>query len=125
MLDVRKFLYAILLLLLCQVYTGCSKKIVESGKASFYADKFIGRKTASGTVFRQNRMTAAHKALPFGTKIKVINLSNGRKVKVRINDRGPFVEGRIIDLTKKAAKRLNMVNAGVVNVEIKYKKPHR
>ncbi|HMR81649.1 MAG TPA: septal ring lytic transglycosylase RlpA family protein [Niabella sp.] len=125
MSDVRKILYAILILLLCQIYMGCSKKIVESGKASFYADKFIGRKTASGTVFRQNRMTAAHKTLPFGTKVKVTNLSNGKKAKVRITDRGPFVEGRIIDLTKKAAKRLDMVNAGVVKVEIKYKKPQR
>ncbi|GAB3426639.1 septal ring lytic transglycosylase RlpA family protein [Niabella aquatica] len=104
---------------------GCSKKIVESGSASFYADKFIGRKTANGSVFRQNRMTAAHKTLPFGTKVKVTNLSNGKKVKVRINDRGPFVEGRIIDLTKKAARRLDMVNAGVVKVAIKYKKPQR
>ncbi|MGC4232554.1 MAG: septal ring lytic transglycosylase RlpA family protein [Niabella sp.] len=125
MSDVRKILYTILILLLCQIYVGCSKKIVESGKASFYADKFIGRKTASGTVFRQNRMTAAHKTLPFGTKVKVTNLSNGRKAKVRITDRGPFVEGRIIDLTKKAAKRLDMVNDGVVKVEIKYKKPQR
>lgn len=70
-------------------------------------------------------MTAAHKTLPFGTKVKVTNLSNGRKAKVRITDRGPFVEGRIIDLTKKAAKRLGMVNAGIVKVEIKYKKPQR
>jgi rare lipoprotein A len=125
MSDVRKILYSLLILLLCQIYMGCSRKIVESGKASFYADKFIGRKTASGTVFRQNRMTAAHKTLPFGTKVKVTNLSNGRKAKVRITDRGPFVEGRIIDLTKKAAKRLGMVNAGIVKVEIKYKKPQR
>lgn len=125
MSDVRKILYSLLILLLCQIYMGCSRKIVELGKASFYADKFIGRKTASGTVFRQNRMTAAHKTLPFGTKVKVTNLSNGRKAKVRITDRGPFVEGRIIDLTKKAAKRLGMVNAGIVKVEIKYKKPQR
>ncbi|MCH5600440.1 septal ring lytic transglycosylase RlpA family protein [Niabella ginsengisoli] len=100
----------------------CSRKITETGKASFYADKFVGRKTASGAVFKQSKMTAAHKTLPFGTKVKVTNLNNGKKIKVLINDRGPFVEGRIIDLTKKAAKRLDMVNAGVANVAIKYKK---
>lgn len=100
----------------------CARKITESGKASYYADKFQGRKTASGEIFRQRRMTAAHKTLPFGTKVKVTNLSNGRTIKVRINDRGPFVAGRIIDLSKKAARKLGMVNAGVSNVKIRYKK---
>lgn len=100
----------------------CSPKISEKGKASFYADFFQGRKTANGEVFRQGKRTAAHKTLPFGTKVKVKNLKNGKTVKVRINDRGPFVEGRIIDLSKKAAKKLGMANDGVVQVEIKYKK---
>lgn len=77
---------------------------------------------ANGKKFSQHRLTAAHKTLPFGTKVKVINLSNHQKVKVRITDRGPFIEGRIIDLSKKAAKRINMVDAGVVSVELKYKK---
>ncbi len=104
------------------ICSGCSKKIVETGKASFYADKFAGRKTASGAVFKQNKLTAAHKTLPFGTKVKVKNQANGKTVKVLINDRGPFVQGRIIDLSKKAAQRLDMVNAGVSNVTIKYKK---
>ena len=108
--------------LLCLLLCSCSRKITETGKASFYADKFVGRKTASGAVFKQTKMTAAHKTLPFGTKVKITNLNNGKKTKVTINDRGPFVEGRIIDLSKKAAKRLDMVNAGVVNVKIKYKK---
>ncbi|MFT4094316.1 MAG: septal ring lytic transglycosylase RlpA family protein [Niabella sp.] len=113
------------IILVSVALSSCSRKITETGKASYYADKFVGCKTASGAVFKQNRMTAAHKTLPFGTKVKVINLENGKKVKVRINDRGPFVEGRIIDLSKKAAKRIDMVNAGVVKVEIKYKKPQR
>ena len=112
--------------IICCVFTlllfSCSRKITETGKASFYADKFVGRKTASGAVFKQSKMTAAHKTLPFGTKVKVTNLNNGKKTKVLINDRGPFVQGRIIDLSKKAAKRLDMVNTGVVNVEIKYKR---
>jgi rare lipoprotein A len=100
----------------------CSRKVTQAGKASYYADKFQGRKTANGETFRQNRMTAAHQTLPFGTKVKVTNLSNGRTVKVRVNDRGPFVAGRIIDLSKKAARKLGMTQAGVANVKIKYKK---
>lgn len=113
----------ILVVALCVIaLSSCSKKIVETGKASFYADKFVGRKTASGATFKQNKLTAAHKTLPFGTKVKVKNLANGKTVKVHINDRGPFVQGRIIDLSKKAAKRLDMVNAGVSDVIIKYKR---
>ena len=102
-------------------FVSCSHKIVETGKASFYADKFDGRQTSNGEIFKQRKKTAAHRTLPFGTKVTVKNLANGRTVKVRINDRGPFVKGRMIDLSKKAAKKLDMVNAGVANVEIKYK----
>ncbi|WP_282456841.1 septal ring lytic transglycosylase RlpA family protein [Chitinophaga sedimenti] len=102
--------------------SSCSRKVTEAGKASYYADKFVGRKTANGETFRQTKLTAAHKTLPFGTKVKVVNKDNGRTVKVRINDRGPFVAGRIIDLSKKAAKKIGLVQAGVANVEIKYKK---
>jgi rare lipoprotein A len=100
----------------------CSPKVAEKGKASFYADFFQGRKTANGETFRQKKKTAAHKTLPFGTKVKVKNLKNGKTVIVKINDRGPFVEGRIIDLSRKAAKKLGMLNDGVVQVEIKYRK---
>jgi len=88
--------------------------------ASYYADKYIGRKTSNGEKFKQNKLTAAHKTLPFGTKVKVTNLSNGQSVKVRINDRGPFIQGRIIDLSKKAAKKIDMVNTGVTKVTIRY-----
>ena len=77
---------------------------------------------ANGKKFSQHKLTAAHKTLPFGTKVKVINLSNHQKVKVRITDRGPFVEGRIIDLSKKAAQKIALTTAGVAEVEIKYKK---
>ena len=87
-------------------FSACSPKITQKGKASFYADKFNGRKTASGETFRNSKLTAAHKTLPFGTMVKVTNQSNGKTVKVRINDRGPFVLGRIIDLSKKAAKNI-------------------
>ena len=99
----------------------CGRNVLESGKASYYHDKFEGRKTANGEIFDQSKTTAAHKTLPFGTKVTVKNLKNGKTVKVRINDRGPFVAGRIIDLSKKAANKIDLVQAGVANVEIKYK----
>lgn len=92
----------------------------ETGMASFYADKYDGRKTSNGEIFRQSKLTAAHKTLPFGTKVKVTNLNNGKSVKVRVNDRGPFIAGRIIDLSKSAAKKIDLVNAGVAKVKIRY-----
>nr|WP_295875451.1 septal ring lytic transglycosylase RlpA family protein [uncultured Chitinophaga sp.] len=105
--------------------TACSRKVTQNGKASYYADSFDGKRTANGETFRQRHRTAAHKTLPFGTRVKVVNIANGRSVKVRINDRGPFAPGRIIDLSKKAASKLGMINTGVANVEIKYKKPKK
>lgn len=94
----------------------------ETGKASYYADKFEGRKTAAGDVFSQHKKTAAHRTLPFGTKVKVTNKNTGKTIKVRINDRGPFVEGRMIDLSRKAAQKIDMIEAGVIQVTIRYKK---
>jgi rare lipoprotein A len=94
----------------------------RKGLASYYADSYEGKTTANGEVYRQNKITAAHKTLPFGTKVEVTNLSNNKSVVVRINDRGPFVRGRIIDLTKAAAKEIEMVGAGVTKVKIRYKK---
>lgn len=107
------------------IFAACSPKLTQQGKASYYADAFSGRKTARGERFRQGKRTAAHQSLPFGTKVRVTNLKNGKTVRVRINDRGPFVEGRIIDLSKKAARRLGMLKAGVVPVELKYPKAAR
>lgn len=92
----------------------------ETGYASYYGDEFVGRKTASGEIFRQSKLTAAHKKLAFGTKVQVTNLANGKSVTVRVNDRGPFVSNRIIDLSKSAAKKIDMVGAGVAKVKIKY-----
>ena len=109
------------LLLVCLLFASC-KTVKENGVASYYADKFDGRKTASGAIFRQNKLTAAHRTLPFGTKVKVKNLSNGKTVKVTINDRGPFVQGRTIDLSKKAAKKIGMLQKGVAQVQMKYRK---
>lgn len=88
------------------------------GKASFYAEEFHGRKTSNGEIFDMYGLTAAHQTLPFNTWLEVTNLSNGRTVIVRVNDRGPFVDGRIIDLSYGAAKELNMIQTGVTEVEI-------
>jgi rare lipoprotein A len=92
----------------------------QTGLASFYAESYNGRKTANGEIFHSSDLTAAHKTLPFGTKVRVTNLTNGKSVKVRINDRGPYVAGRIIDLTRAAAKKIDMINEGVVKVKIRY-----
>ncbi len=90
----------------------------EEGKASYYARKFQGRKMANGERYRRSKMIAAHKKLPFGTKVKVTNLNNNRSVKVKITDRGPFVRGRIIDLSEAAARKLGYINDGVAPVKM-------
>jgi rare lipoprotein A len=90
----------------------------QSGKASFYADKFEGAPTASGEKYRHSKLTAAHKTLPFGTKVKVTNVANGKSVEVTINDRGPWVENRVIDLSRSAAEKLDFVNQGLADVTI-------
>ena len=90
----------------------------EQGEASFYAMKYQSRKTASGERFDQAAMTAAHKKLPFGTLVRVTNLENGRDVTVRINDRGPFVKGRIIDLSRSAFSHIADTRLGLVKVEV-------
>lgn len=95
-----------------------SAQITEVGSASFYADKFDGKTTASGDVFKQDKMTAAHRTLPFGTVVKVTNLDNNLSVEVTINDRGPFVEKRIIDLSKAAAEKLKFVANGTASVKV-------
>jgi len=87
------------------------------GKASFYYGKWIGRKTANGEIYRRADMTAAHKTLPFNTRLRVTNLRNGRTVTVRVNNRGPYIKGRIIDLSLAAAEEIGMVKAGVVPVK--------
>ena len=89
-----------------------------SGKASWYGPGFHGRLTANGERYNQNAMTAAHKYLRFGTRVKVTNLNNGRSVIVRINDRGPFAKGRVIDLSAAAARSLNMIHSGVAPVRV-------
>lgn len=107
----------------CKAARSTSEKLTtENGKASYYANKFAGRKTASGERYRPSQLTAAHKKLPFGTMVKVTNVANGQSVVVRINDRGPFARGRLIDLSKAAAKKIGMIQAGVVPVRIEYQR---
>ena len=90
------------------------------GLASYYAEPYHGRRTASGEVFdTYEAMTAAHRTLPFNTVVRVQNTSNGKAVEVRINDRGPFIDGRIIDLSLRAARAIDMIRAGVVLVKLK------
>ena len=91
----------------------------DTGWASYYAGKFIGRPTANGEIYDPEGMTAAHRTLPFNTMLRVTRLSSGDSVLVRINDRGPFVRGRIIDLSRGAARRLGMITDGIARVEIR------
>ncbi|MEZ8022726.1 septal ring lytic transglycosylase RlpA family protein [Vibrio sp. 1F255] len=88
------------------------------GKASWYGDKFHGRLTASGETYNMNANTAAHKTLPFGTIVRVTNTDNNKSVDVKINDRGPYVKGRVIDLSHKAFSQIGDVKKGVVKVKI-------
>ena len=100
-------------------WLACAKAPVESGLASWYGDELRGRPTASGEPFRPSRRTAAHRTLPFGTVVRVTAVDSGERVRVVINDRGPFVRGRIIDLSEKAAKRVDLIDAGVGPGELK------
>lgn len=92
--------------------------LVAEGKASYYARNFHGKRTASGEFFNLNHYTAAHRTLAFGTSVRVINLANGKDVVVRINDRGPFMKGRIIDVSPAAAKEIGLLSTGTANVRI-------
>ena len=95
-----------------------SEVLKTNAHASYYAEKYHGRRTASGEIFNMNDMTCAHKTLPFGTILRVTNLKNGKTVDVRVNDRGPFVKGREIDVSKAAAVKLDMIKTGTANVRI-------
>lgn len=135
MIVLRRFL-AILQLIALMFVLGCAaapryipRKAVRGhngqftfkeqvGVASYYADEFHGRPTASGEIFDMNALTAAHRTLPLGTKIRVTNMENLSKVTVIVNDRGPFVKGRILDLSKGAADKLGMIETGTAIVKI-------
>ncbi len=118
----------LILIIILMTVSGCGagKKIAkpdsvffQQGIASWYGDKFHGRKTASGEIYDMYAMTAAHKTLPFNTIVEITNISNGLKAVVRINDRGPFVKDRIIDLTYTVAKKLDMILSGTTEVRLR------
>ncbi|MHA6638497.1 septal ring lytic transglycosylase RlpA family protein [Stutzerimonas frequens] len=94
------------------------ERFTQSGKASYYARMHHGQRTANGEMHDQNALVAAHRSLPFGTRVRVTNQQNGKQVIVRINDRGPFRRGRIIDVSRAAAAQLDMLERGVVRVRI-------
>ncbi len=97
---------------------GSSVGFTESGKASFYADLHQNRKTASGELYQHGLKTAAHRTLAFGSSVRVTNIQNGKSVVVKINDRGPFVRGRIIDLSKSAFSSIGNTRSGLIDVKI-------
>ena len=106
-------------ILLAMLLTACAHRPApERGEASWYGRALAGNPTASGEPFRPSRRTAAHKTLPFGTVVRVTRPDTGQHVRVVINDRGPFVAGRVIDLSRRAARRIDMLKAGVVPVEL-------
>lgn len=102
------------------VYTDVSEKFshFQAGTASYYGEKWNGRRTSNGEVFNTKLLTAAHNSLPFGTLVRVTNQSNGKSVVVRINDRGPFKKGRVIDLTKAAFESIENINRGLTKVKL-------
>lgn len=105
------------LLIACMATTAVAHEVeTEQGVASFYSDRFQGATTASGERFDQQELTAAHPSLPFGTKVLVTRPDTGQEVEVLINDRGPFVQGRVIDLSKRAAMKLGMIRRGTAPV---------
>jgi rare lipoprotein A len=120
---VRRFWLAALALAASAAALPAEAGRAEEGLASWYGGKFQGRRTASGEIFDTRRLTAAHRSLPFGTQVLVTNLTNGKSVTVRINDRGPFVAGRVIDLSLAAAAAIGLAGKGVVPVRLEVLAP--
>jgi rare lipoprotein A len=117
-MNTRIYLICILLILFLPCSSYSDQVFVKSGLASWYGSGHHGNRTASGDKFDMNVYTAAHKTLEFGTKVKVLNIDNGRMVVVTINDRGPYVKGRIIDLSKSAASQLGCMRKGICRVKL-------
>jgi rare lipoprotein A len=95
-----------------------SSRNTQRGVASWYGGRWIGRKTANGERYHQDDLTAAHRTLPFGTYVRVTNLRNNKSTVVRINNRGPYIKGRIIDVSKRAAASLGLINSGIARVQV-------
>lgn len=118
----QRVIIAVVGLVLTFTFHSAQAEEVLTGKASFYGNKFHGRKTSSGALYHRDSLTCAHKTLPFGTLLRVRNVKNGREVVVKVTDRGPFVKGRIVDLSLAAARELDMLSSGVANVEATFVK---
>ena len=116
-MRISSLILTMLLCLMPGILQAAASADVQEGEASYYADSLSGNKTASGEPYDKNAMTAAHRTLPFGTKVKVTYLKTGKSVEVVINDRGPHVKDRIIDLSGAAAKKIGLVDAGHGKVE--------
>ncbi len=118
--NIQFLLFAFILAGCSTIQSGSGDRIgfTESGKASYYSDIHQNNKTASGDIYQHNQKTAAHKTLPFGSNVKVTNTHNGKSVIVKINDRGPFVRGRIIDLSKSAFSSIGNISSGLIDVNI-------
>ncbi len=114
----RLLLLIILVLLFVSCGTTRTGSVIDQGEASWYGPGFHGQQTANGETYNQNELTAAHRTLPFDTIVRVINIENGKSVTVRINDRGPYARGRIIDLSQEAARRVDMIDSGVASVRL-------
>lgn len=109
--------YAMFLCLILISFVALANQI-QQGKASYYSSKFVGNKTANGEIYSHEKLTCAHRTLPFGTKLKVVNIKNNKSVIVTVNDRGPFSDSRIIDLSKSAAQQLDFISHGVADVTL-------
>lgn len=114
-MKLRLFLLSLISIIIA---TALQAQDRNEGKASYYGNKFHGRNTSSGIRYHRDSLTCAHRTLPFGTLLKVRNKKNGREVIVKVTDRGPFVKGRVVDLSFAAAKKIDMISAGVAHVEV-------
>ena len=115
----RQTLFALLLLATATVLSSFAVSVgTEYGKAGYYADSLHGRKTASGEPYNKNDLTCAHKSLPFGTKVRITRIDNKKTVVVRVNDRGPFVEGYVTDISRQAAEEIGLIKDGVTRIQL-------
>ncbi len=111
-------LIALLLLMGVDAQARVTAGHTQNGVASYYHDRFHGRKTASGVAYNKNALSAAHKSLPLGTEVRVTDARSGKSVIVKINDRGPFVKGRVIDLSRAAAREIGLTKKGLTKVKV-------
>ena len=122
-MNIFRFILVVFLCVMQGMILAASAAAAQEGEASYYADSLNGGKTASGEIYDKDALSAAHRSLPFGTKVRVTYLKTGQSVVVVINDRGPFAKGRIIDLSSAAAKQLGLIDAGHGKVKLEVMAP--